>query len=148
MAYILPTIFFWVLFFLLVPFKNWRSYYPVILFSALLGTVSDLCGVIFKQWVYFGPVVGGLSLWSDLGIAPGEGAVFVRLFPKNKPILLRAGYLLLWSFVNALFEWFFVKVGWIGYDHWNPIRAFVFYIFFFGFIWVQEYWYNGTERIR
>lgn len=148
MAYILTTLFFWLLLALLVPVKQWRSYYPVLIFAALLGMVSDLCGVIYQQWVYYGPVVGGLSLWSDLGIAPAEGAVFIRLFPRNRHVLIRSGYLILWAGLNAGFEWFFVKVGWIGYDRWNSGRAFLFYLFFFGVIWVQEYWYNGTERLR
>ena len=148
MSYIFATFTLWVLFFLINPRKYWRSYYPTIIFSALLGTISDLCGVVFDQWAYYGPVVGALSLWSDLGIAPAEGALFIRLLPSGRPISIKLLYLSGWSFINAAFEWFFVWVGWIGYDHWNPGRAFCFYIFFFGMIWLQEFWYNGTGRLR
>lgn len=148
MAYILTTILLWTAFALAVPFRHWRRYYPALIFTALLGTVCDLLGVVFDQWVYYGPVVGALSLWSDLGIAPAEGGLFVRFFPASANRAVRFGYLLAWSLVNAGFEWFFVWVGWIGYDHWNPGRAFLFYIGFFGLIWAQEYWYNGTGRLR
>ena len=148
MAYILTTFTLWVLFGQLVRLKEWRLYYPTILFSALLGTVSDLFGVVLDQWIYYGPVVGALSLWSDLGIAPAEGALFVRLFPIKKNIIFRMGYLMLWALANAALEWFFVWVGWIGYDHWNPLKAFLFYLCFFGLIWTQEYWYNGTGKFH
>ncbi len=148
MAYILTTIVVWVVFLLLVPFNQWRKYYPTIIFAALLGTVSDLFGVVFKQWVYYGPVVGNLSLWSDLGIAPAEGGIFIRLYPKTKHCLYKIGYLMLWTIGNAFFEWYFVRVGWIGYNQWNPFRAWLFYVFFFSLIWVQEYWYNGTKRLK
>jgi hypothetical protein len=148
MSYIFTTIALWAIFFLLVPFKEWRKYYSTLLFAALLGTISDLLGVVLDQWAYYGPVVGTLSLWSDLGIAPAEAGIFIRLFPSSQNNGLQIGYWILWAVVNATFEWFFVWVGWIGYDHWNPIRAGIFYLFFFGAIWAQEYWYNGAGRLR
>ena len=147
MAYILTTIALWVYFALAVPLRNWRHYYPTLIFSALLGTISDLLGVVLDQWAYYGPKVGGLSLWSDLGIAPAEGGIFIRMMPAGRWSRLRFPYWILWAIVNAVFEWFFVWVGWIGYDHWNPFRAFLFYLFFFGCIWVQEQWYQGTGRL-
>jgi len=148
MAYILSTITLWSIFILTVPFQNWRNYYPTIMATALLGTICDLLGVTFDQWLYHGPVVGALSLWSDLGIAPAEGGLFVRFFPHALTIVHKIAYLVGWSLINAAFEWYFVWVGWIGYDRWNPIRAFCFYLFFFGLIWTQEFWYNGTGMIR
>ncbi len=148
MAYILTTIFLWAVFFLVVPGRDWRKYYPVIIFTALLGTISDLLGVRLDQWAYYGPVVGGLSLWSDLGIAPAEGGIFIKFFPTRQSALFKVLYCVAWSAVNAAFEWFFVWVGWIGYDHWNPLRAFLFYIVFFGLIFLQERWYNGTGRFN
>lgn len=148
MAYILSTIAFWVIFALLVPLKDWRKYYATFLFAGLLGTISDLLGVTYDHWAYYGPVVGALSLWSDLGIAPAEGSLFIRLFPINCNRLIQIGYWILWAIVNASFEWLFVWLGWIGYDHWNPLQAGTFYLGFFGLIWVQEYWYNSTGRLR
>jgi hypothetical protein len=148
MAYILPTLFLMIVFARFIPIRQWRSYYPTLLFTAVLGTVCDLCGVVFHQWVYYGPVVGGLSLWSDLGIAPLEGALFIRLFSGSWRIGKSLLYLLGWAAGNAFFEWFYVQAGWIGYDHWNPLRAFLFYIFFFSLVWLQEYWYNGAGRVR
>ncbi len=147
MPYILTTITLWIVFGALVPFREWRKYYPALLFSALLGTICDLLGVVFDQWSYYGPVVGQLSLWSDLGIAPAEGGLFIRLFPQKKSFI-RTLYFGLWALANALMEWFFVWVGWIGYNQWNFVKAFIFYLFFFGLIWVQEYWYNGTGKLR
>jgi hypothetical protein len=148
MPYILPTFLLAIALLLLLPRNDWRAYYPALLFAALLGTVCDLCGVVFKQWVYYGPVVGGLSLWSDLGIAPLEGVIFIRLFDRRWRLGWRLLYLTGWSGGNAFFEWFYVYLGWIGYHHWNPRRAFLFYICFFGLVWLQEYWYNGTGRLR
>ena len=76
MAYILVTVALWVFFLLWVPYERTR-YYPTLLFSALLALVADLYGVTFDQWAYHGPVVGTLSLWSDLGIAPAESGLFI-----------------------------------------------------------------------
>jgi hypothetical protein len=148
MSYILTTIALWVTFFILVPVKAWRKYYPTLIFAALLGTISDLLGVVLDQWAYYGPVVGALSLWSDLGIAPAEAGLFIRFFPSPSKSWLQIGYWILWAIGNAAFEWFFVWVGWIGYDHWNPLRAGIFYLFFFAAIWFQEYWYNGTDCLK
>jgi hypothetical protein len=147
MAYILPTILLWAVVCRAISRSQWRAYYPLLLFTALLGTICDLCGFTFKQWVYYGPVVGGLSLWSDLGIAPAEGALFIRFFPTACPNGARLGYLLVWALLNAVFEWFYVWMGWIGYIYWNPFRAFWFYVGFFGLVWLEEYWYNGTGRL-
>lgn len=148
MAYLWTTIVLWIVFLWLVPFKEWRKYYSVLIFSALLGTVSDLLGVVFHQWLYIGPTVGGLSLWSDLGIAPAEGGTFIRLFPQRKSRFSKGLYLLIWTVGNGFCEWVFVQAGWIGYHRWNPIKATFFYIFFFSAIWIQEYWYNGTGRFK
>lgn len=125
-----------------------RAYYPILIFSSLLGVVSDIVGVISNQWGYHGPTVGGLSLWSVLGIAPAEGGLFIRLFPKSKSLVLKISYWVGWAILNTLGELLFVKAGWISYIHWNALRAFWYYMFFFGLIWLQEYWYNGTGRLR
>jgi hypothetical protein len=148
MAYILATFALWVCFLIWVPVPQRRNYYPTLLFGALLGVVADLCGVVFDQWAYYGPAVGGLSLWSDLGIAPAESGLFIRLFPLKANRIGKIAYLMLWSISNAAMEWFFVWVGWIGYDHWNPIRAAIFYFLFWGAVWGQEYWYNATGRLK
>ena len=148
MAYILVTIMLWTIFGLLTPWRDWRRYYPTLIFSALLGTICDLMGVVFDQWAYYGPTLGALSLWSDLGIAPAEGGLFVRLFPKRRKPWLIILYLLGWGVFNAWWEWFFVLMGWIGYDKWNPLRAGIFYFLFFGLVGIQEYWYNGTDKLR
>ena len=148
MAYILCTLFIMALFIMLVPRGEWKKFYPSLNFSALIGIVSDLFGVVFNQWAYHGPTVGGLSLWSVLGIAPAEGGLFIRLFPASKHWYLKIGYLIGWSLLNTTGEWFFVQAGWIEYIQWNSFRAFLFYLFFFGAVWLQEYWYNATGRLR
>ena len=148
MAFILATLVLWTLFFLLIPNHERFRYYPTISFSALLALVADVCGVTFDQWAYYGLVIGTLSLWSDLGIAPAESVLFIKFFPVNGYLFGKIVYLAIWSIVNAAFEWFFVRMGWIGYDHWNPMRATVFYFFYWTVIWTQEYWYNATGRLK
>lgn len=142
-TFVLVMVFLW-----LVPFDQWREYYPTLIWGALFGMVSDIFGVITDQWRYIEPNVDGLSFWSTLGIGPIESGLFVRLFPKANGAVVQGGYLVLWAGLNALTEWIFVLKGWIGYINWNPGRAFMYYILFFGLVWLQEYWYNGTSRIR
>ena len=148
MIYFICTNLLWVMYIVLISPKNIRRYYPVLLFSSLFGIVSDLVGVITNQWTYHGQTVGNLSLWSVLGIASAEGGLYIRLFPKSKSVMFKIGYWVFWAILNTLGELFLVKAGWIGYIQWNSFRAFIYYLFFFGAVWLQEYWYNGTGRIR
>lgn len=148
MEYILSTAVVWILFALAVPFRKWREYYTLLIFTALLGTVSDIGGVVFNQWRYYGPTVGGVSLWSNLGIAPPVAGLFIRLYPSSEKTLIQGVYLGAWALLNTLLEGFFVLAGWIIYHQWNSWRAFVFYVAFFGLIGLQEYWYNGTGKLR
>ncbi|NLY74447.1 MAG: hypothetical protein GX075_04015, partial [Firmicutes bacterium] len=118
--------------------KDFKEYYPTLIFSALVAVISDLFGIVSNQWIYHGPTVGGLSLWSVLGIAPAEGGLFIRLFPKSENRLIKAGYWVGWALLNTFGEWFFVQAGWIEYIKWNSWRAFLYYLFFFGAVWFQE----------
>lgn len=147
MIFIISTLSLWTTF-ILTSYKVWRNYYPSIIFAALLGIVSDLFGVAHEQWIYYGPIVGDLSLWSVLGIAPAEGGLFIRLFPKSKKSLIKIVYWVGWALLNTIAERFFVWAGWIEYLQWNSLRAFLFYLFFFGAVWLQEYWYNGAGILR
>lgn len=148
MIYIVCTFFLWLMFKLFVPWREWRDYYPVFLFTALLGTLCDLWGIAYGQWLYHGPTVGGLSLWAVVGMAAAEGGLFIRLYPAGRSRGIQGLYLLGWSVINTFCEWWFVQMGWIDYLQWNPLRAFVFYILFFGSVGIQEYAYNGTKRLR
>ena len=148
MAYIFVTLLLWAALIFLLHFNQWKNYYPTLLFSALFSLVSDLYGVVSNQWTYCGPTVGGLSLWSVLGIASAEGGLFIGLFPKAKSFLVKISYWISWALLNTIAERFFVWAGWIGYLQWNSRRAFLFYLFFFGAVWLQEYWHNGAGRLR
>lgn len=148
MAYIFITLLLWIVFIFLVCFKQKKEYYPTLLFSALFSLVSDLFGVTFSQWLYYGPTVSGLSLWSVLGIAPVEGGLFIIIYPRKHTWFIKIGYLFCWALLNTAGEWFFVQAGWLQYIQWDSLRAFLFYLFFFGAVWLQEYWYNGTGRLR
>ena len=145
---IVTTFVLWLVFGWLNRFRDWRKYYSSLTFSALIAIVADILGIVLNQWAYHGPTVGGLSLWSVLGIAPAEGGLFIRLFPAAAYWYLKTGYLIGWSLLNTAGEWLFVQAGWIQYLQWNSFRAFLFYFFFFGAIWLQEYWYNATGRLR
>lgn len=129
MSYILLTVFFWAAFFWAVRPAEWRRYYPHMLFGALLGTLSDLVGVTTFQWHYFGPTTGGLSLWSDLGVAPAEAGLFawsLRRFARWSWAVW-----LFWTIGNTLGEWIFVRRDWIVYGYWHPVKAFLFYVGYF-----------------
>lgn len=128
-SYILLTIAFWAAFFVAVRPGEWRAYYPLVLFGGLLGTLSDLIGVTTYQWHYFGPTTGGLSLWSDLGVAPAQAGLFawsLRRYPRWRWVLW-----LFWTAGNAAGEWLFVQRDWILYGYWHPLKAFLFYVGFF-----------------
>ncbi len=148
MAYIICFLFLWCILVLIVPYRDFRKFYPSMIFTGLVGIVCDLYGVASRQWTYNGPTVGGLSLWSVLGIASAEGGLFIRLFPEAKNYQIKIAYWVGWALLNTIAERIFVWAGLVGYIQWNSFRAFLFYLFFFGAVWLQEYWYNGTGRLR
>lgn len=144
LVYPLVGISLWLLFLCLVPRREWRTLYPTLLFTALLGTVADLLGVTYRQWEYIGPTTGGLSLWSDLAIAPPQGGFAVYL-QKKYP---RRSWLnwLFWVVANACGERLFVHWGLIRYHQWNSLKATLFYFPFFALIFLQERWWRKTGK--
>lgn len=142
MAYRIIGLALWLAFLTIVPRKEWRWAYPALIFTGLLGTVCDLMGVVYLQWEYIGPNVGGLSLWSDLGIAPPSGGLavyFHHRFPRWA--------WLNWSFwiiANAIGERLFVNWGLIRYHQWNSLKATLFYLLFFALVYLQDRWYRGS----
>jgi len=143
MAYILLTVAVWAAFFWAVRPGRWRSYYPQIVFGALLGTLCDLAGVTAFQWHYFGPTTGGLSLWSDIGVAPAEAGLFawsMRTFPRRRWL-----FWIFWTAGNAAGEWVFVRADWIVYGYWHPLKAFIFYVGFFAVIRLHMFFCDWLE---
>ncbi|HHW12286.1 MAG TPA: hypothetical protein GXX33_04710 [Firmicutes bacterium] len=133
----------WFVFLLVVPRRKWRDLYPTIVFTALLATITDLLGVTLGQWEYIGPTTGGLSLWSDLGIAPPQGGFAVYL-SRRYPRWAWLNWFV-WIGANAVGEWLFVQWGLIRYHQWNTLKASLFYIPFFALIFLQERWWR-TEQ--
>ncbi|HBG17176.1 MAG TPA: hypothetical protein DDW93_10380 [Firmicutes bacterium] len=143
MPYRLVGLGLWLLFFLIISRKDWKALYPALVFTALLGTVADIYGVMYKQWEYIGPTTGGISLWSDLGIAPPQGgfAIYLhRRFPRWSWLNW-----LFWISANAVGEWLFVHWGLIRYHQWSSLKATLFYFPFFALIYLQERWWKGDE---
>ena len=91
--------------------------------------ISDLIGVTTLQWRYLGPTTEGLSLWSDLGVSPAEAGLFawtLRRFARWQWAVW-----LFWTIGNTCGEWIFVRMDWISYGGWRPVKAFLFYIGYF-----------------
>ena len=146
MAYQVAWLGLWLAFLLIVPTREWRRYYPTLLFTALLGVVADLCGVVYNQWEYIGPTTGGLSLWSDLGFAPPQGglaAYFSDKYPKWSVLNWLA-----WILANAIGEWTFVQWGLIRYHQWSTVKATIFYFPFFIFIYLQYRWWRVNNSAQ
>ncbi len=146
MPYRLVGLGLWFLFLILVPRKERRELYPSLVFTALLGTVADLYGVTYKQWEYIGPTTGGLSLWSDLGIAPPQGGFAVYLH-RRYPRWSWVNWLF-WIGANAFGEWLFVKWGLIRYHEWNSWKATFFYFPFIALIYLQDQWWGRVKESR
>lgn len=143
MLYRLIGVGLWLAFFLIVPVKKWRRYYPTLVFTALLGTVADLLGVVYNQWEYIGPTTGGLSLWSDLGLAPPQGGLAAYFHDKYRKLSFYNW--LFWIAANSVGEWVFVQLGLIHYDQWSTLKATFFYFPFFALIYLQYRWWQGND---
>lgn len=143
MSYVLAAAMLWAAFFWAVGPREWRRYYPQVLFGALLGTICDLVGVTTYQWHYFGPTTGGLSLWSDLGIAPPQAGLFAW-FRRRFPLWHWAAWLS-FSLANTLGEWLLVRRDWIVYGAWRPLKAFLFYLGFFGVLRLHQIFLDWLE---
>jgi len=138
------TAVFWAVFFLVVRPSDWYRYYPQMLFGAILGTLCDLIGVATGQWNYLGPTTGGLSLWSDLGIAPAEAALFLW---SGRRFSHRFNWLswLFWPVGNTLGEWLLVRGHLIAYGHWRVSKALAFYLAFFIVLRLHQHFLNWLE---
>lgn len=136
MAYGVAGLALWLVFFLVVPPGERRACYPTLVFTALLATIADLLGVVYNQWEYIGPTIGGLSIWSDLGIAPPQGGLAVYL-QRKYPAWTRVNWLF-WIGANAVGERLFVQWGLIQYHMWTSLKATLFYFLFFAVIYVQN----------
>jgi len=136
----------WLAFFLIVPVKKWRRYYPTLVFTALLGTVADLFGVVYNQWEYIGPTTGGLSLWSDLGLAPPQGGLAVYFHDKYRKLSFYNWFF--WIVANSVGEWVFVRWGLIHYHQWSTWKATLFYFPFFALIYLQYRWWLGNDGVQ
>lgn len=142
MGYRIVGLALWLAIFLILPKKLWRWVYPAVIFTACFATVCDIMGVVFLQWEYIGPTVGGISLWSDLGIAPPQGGLAVY-FHHRYPRWTWANWLF-WILADSLGEWVFVQLGFIRYHQWTTLKASLFYVLFFAVIYLQDRWYRGA----
>jgi hypothetical protein len=112
--------------------RNWKQYYPTMLFL-IVGNLAY--SHIFKNymlWTYEGFINNTVaSLISMFFLYPSVVILFLSRFPCRP--LLKIAYVLTWSIVCTLLEYISLSLRWFAFYHgWNIFWSFGLYVI--GFI--------------
>lgn len=108
--------------------RNWKLYYPTILYMIL----GDLTYIILSSgkplWQYESPIFSGHFIESLIVfvVFPCTCLVFLPLYSKVRKSK-RIVYILLWAFLYISVEWLSVRLGFFSYHNgWNLYWSFGF----------------------
>jgi hypothetical protein len=118
--------------------RNWRKYYPTILFFALGEMELNFIFYKYSLWQYASPNLTHTFitfLW-DTTVVPSTVMLFIPYIPKSvcKKIL----YFLLWVAIYVFSEFAFYSIGYFKYfNGWNLAYSAVLDIFIFFFLYLH-----------
>lgn len=108
--------------------KNWKAYYPTILYVIIGDLVYNFLFYSFDLWTYerlINHTAGDLLI--AFVVFPCSVILFLSFFPKK--IGMRIIYIVLWSLLNTILEFISFKLGYIAYHHnWTIYWSAVFYV--------------------
>ena len=115
--------------------RNWKEYYPSILFL-IVGNMAY--SHIFKNymlWTYEGFINQTIASFTTMFfLYPTVVILFLSRFPDS--MVFKVAYVLVWSLGCTLLEFFSVSMGWFAfYRGWNIFWSLVLYVI--GFILVR-----------
>lgn len=123
--------------------RNWKLYYPTILFVLVVNFVYNLISYNFPLWQYESPLLKttGSDLLLNLVAFPAVIILYLTYFNK---VLLRQNkyiplYVLSWVAFYTLTEWFSCKLNFFSYHNgWNIWWSLLFNCIMFPMIWLHH----------
>lgn len=107
---------------------RWREYYPTILYIILGNLAYFYVFHEYELWLYssfLGNIYTGLAI--TFLIYPPMVALYLEYFPERK--VMQAVYILSWTAIGTLIEYFACLSGGIIYDHgWNLLWSTIIFI--------------------
>lgn len=118
--------------------RNWKLYYPTMLFMALGSFTYSLLTYNFPLWAFESPLLkttGSNLLFTFIGF-PADVLLYLTYFPKtlSKQII----YVLAWVAYFMLIEWLSYRLGFISYHSgWTIWWSLLFNCIMFPLIWLH-----------
>jgi len=111
---------------LIIPKKISKAeQYAAILYSMFIGLFVDvLLDLKLHLYGYFSPGIQITGFLPIIILFPASGLMFVNFFPYSKSLLQKVLYIVYWSLLCIIYEFFSVKSGYFYHSGWN-------------------YWYSG-----
>ena len=69
-----------------------------------------------------------------LGIYPAATMLIINWYPFNRPLINRLHYILCWSVFSTLYEWVFLKMGFLYHKNWNIWLSAISYPFLYALL--------------
>lgn len=111
-----------IIWFLLADKKRWRELFPVGIFAALLGSLTDAAFIdYYKLWDYHEPHGGNTfvkEVLNDIGMYIVTTYLFFQWFPKEKTTRKMLIYWFVWTGFAIIVEWIHVLTGHMEHHKW------------------------------
>ncbi len=109
---------------LLGDWKNWKKYYPTILFPILLDFFCSILTYEHGLWLFEKSLFIPNHTITDFYITflhfPPKVLIYLSLYPYKSPLFKQLAYITIWVVGNSLIEYFFVLTNITTYHNgWN-----------------------------
>lgn len=108
------------------------EYYCTIFFGLFTSGIVDRFTDKYDIYYFFDPYfIDAKTLWVVFGIYPAAAMMIVNWYPYHANRYKQFLYLLGWAAFSTLFEWSFLKAGYLHYHHWELWYSAVSYPFLY-----------------
>jgi hypothetical protein len=121
--------------------KDWKEYYPTILFMIAMSLLADIITANHKLWLLinspFATSHTANSLFITYTIFPATVLLYLSNFPHKSSHKIY--YTLMWSTLYSFIEFNTVRLGLFTYDNgWSLVWSILFNCFMFPLLWLHH----------
>ena len=118
------TLFILVVTFYFSDWRNWRKYYPTILFIIVVSFTAYVLTYDYPLWLYHESLFIPNRLIHEFRLdflaLPGIILLYLTLYPYTSGMLRKLTYILIWTVILSIFEGFYVLLKILTYHNgWN-----------------------------
>jgi hypothetical protein len=116
--------------------RNWKKYYPSILFTIALNLVITLLTYNHSLWYFHGTLLLSnhvlADLWMKFFIYPPMILTYLSLYPFKERFSKQVGYIVIWTLIWGGIEGYYVLVELITHHYgWNMWWSFLIWVLMF-----------------